>query len=66
MMYSLVGAPFYDERYQCYKKIIRIARTIADLENKKEIDTQHILEALQYRPRMGSSRLELQSEHGDQ
>ena len=23
-MYSLVGAPFYDERYQCYKKIIRI------------------------------------------
>ena len=24
MMYSLVGAPFYDERYQCYKKIIRI------------------------------------------
>jgi hypothetical protein len=24
MMYSLVGAPFYDERHQCYKKIIRI------------------------------------------
>jgi len=24
MMYSLVGAPFYDERNQCYKKIIRI------------------------------------------
>ena len=23
-MYSLVGAPFYDERNQCYKKIIRI------------------------------------------
>jgi hypothetical protein len=23
-MYSLVGAPFYDEIYQCYKKIIRI------------------------------------------
>ena len=24
VMYSLVGAPFYDERNQCYKKIIRI------------------------------------------
>ena len=24
MMYSLVGAPFYDEINQCYKKIIRI------------------------------------------
>ena len=24
MIYSLVGAPFYDERNQCYKKIIRI------------------------------------------
>ena len=24
MMYSLLGAPFYDERNQCYKKIIRI------------------------------------------
>ena len=24
MMYSIVGAPFYDERNQCYKKIIRI------------------------------------------
>lgn len=24
MMYSLVGAPFYDERNQCYKKVIRI------------------------------------------
>ena len=23
-MYSIVGAPFYDERNQCYKKIIRI------------------------------------------
>ena len=24
IMYSIVGAPFYDERNQCYKKIIRI------------------------------------------
>ena len=24
VMYSIVGAPFYDERNQCYKKIIRI------------------------------------------
>jgi magnesium chelatase family protein len=32
-----------------YFKIIRVARTIADLENSKEIEVQHISEALQYR-----------------
>lgn len=32
-----------------YHKILKVARTIADLENTKTIDTQHIKEALFYR-----------------
>jgi len=33
-----------------YYKMIKIARTIADLENSKEIELPHMAEALQYRP----------------
>lgn len=32
-----------------YTKILRVARTIADLENKENVEKQHILEALMYR-----------------
>lgn len=32
-----------------YQKIIKVARTIADLDNALDIKTQHIAEALQYR-----------------
>lgn len=35
-----------------YHRIIKLARTIADMENSKEISENHILEALQYRPRI--------------
>ncbi|MEA2092701.1 MAG: YifB family Mg chelatase-like AAA ATPase [Patescibacteria group bacterium] len=35
---------------RAYFKVIKVARTIADLDESKEIKTEHIAEALQYRP----------------
>ncbi|MGH7196178.1 MAG: YifB family Mg chelatase-like AAA ATPase [Candidatus Saccharimonadales bacterium] len=35
-----------------YFKVIKVARTIADLEGSTTTETQHISEALQYRPRI--------------
>jgi magnesium chelatase family protein len=35
-----------------YFKIIKIARTIADLSGEKKISTTHVAEALQYRPKI--------------
>ena len=34
-----------------YHRIIKLARTIADLENSEKIKTPHVFEALQYRPK---------------
>ena len=34
---------------RAYSKIIKVARTIADLDNSKDIKTQHLAEAIQYR-----------------
>ncbi len=34
-----------------YHRIIKIARTIADLAQSRSVEKQHVLEALQYRPR---------------
>lgn len=34
-----------------YYKILKIARTIADLEGKEDIECAHVAEALQYRPK---------------
>ena len=37
---------------RAYHRVIKIARTIADLENSEDIKQNHILEALQYRPKV--------------
>ena len=34
---------------RAYSKILKVARTIADLEEKENIEEEHILEAIQYR-----------------
>ncbi len=36
---------------RAYHRVIKIGRTIADMEEKENIESGHILEALQYRPR---------------
>ncbi|MDQ5883328.1 MAG: magnesium chelatase family protein, partial [Patescibacteria group bacterium] len=36
---------------RAYHRIIKLARTIADLDDKEDIETKHILEALAYRPK---------------
>lgn len=35
-----------------YHRLIKVARTIADLEGSKHVETPHVLEALQYRTRL--------------
>jgi magnesium chelatase family protein len=39
---------------RAYHRVIKLARTIADMEAKEKIAVEHILEALQYRPQMGN------------
>ena len=39
---------------RAYHRVIKIARTIADLDNSLEVETKHILEALQYRPKVNN------------
>ena len=34
---------------RAYEKILKVARTIADLENKEKIEDKHIAEAILYR-----------------
>ncbi|MEK6846622.1 MAG: hypothetical protein AABY16_00475, partial [Nanoarchaeota archaeon] len=35
-----------------YHKVIKISQTIADLDSSGSIQRQHVLEALQYRPKL--------------
>jgi len=39
---------------RAYHRVIKIARTIADLENSSDIKQNHILEAIQYRPKVNA------------
>ena len=39
---------------RAYHRVIKIARTIADLENSDDIKQNHILEAIQYRPKVNA------------
>lgn len=36
---------------RAFHRILKLARTIADLENADIIKTHHVAEAIQYRPR---------------
>ncbi len=37
---------------RAYHRVLKIARTIADLENSPNVEAHHILEAIQYRPKV--------------
>ena len=39
---------------RAYHRVIKIARTIADLDNSPDVKSNHILEAIQYRPKVNS------------
>ena len=39
---------------RAYHRVMKIARTIADLENSENVEANHILEAIQYRPKVNS------------
>src|SRR6266851_3832205 len=39
-----------------YTRILKVARTIADLEGAPQIASQHFTEAMQYRPRLKSPK----------
>ena len=34
---------------RAYHRILRVARTIADLQQRDDIDAEHLMEAIQYR-----------------
>jgi magnesium chelatase family protein len=38
---------------RAYHRVLKLARTIADLAESEKIAANHVAEAVQYRPRMG-------------
>ncbi len=45
------SAKYHDLSARAYHRVIKLARTIADLDKSEDITTDHILESLQYRPK---------------
>ena len=45
------SARVHDLSARSYHRIIKLARTIADMEGGRDVGENHILEALQYRPK---------------
>ncbi len=45
------AATHYNISARAYHKVIKVARTIADLEDSERVTRDHIMEALQYRPK---------------
>ncbi len=39
---------------RAYHRVLRVARTIADIDEKENLELSHILEALQYRPKINN------------
>ena len=37
---------------RAYHRVLKLSRTIADLAGEKDIISQHLAEALQYRPKL--------------
>lgn len=46
------SAARFDLSARAYHRVMKLARTITDLDKKDDIETHHILEALQYRPKV--------------
>ena len=46
------SAARFDLSARAYHRVMKLARTIADLDAKNDIEVPHILEALQYRPKV--------------
>ena len=45
------SAQAHDFSPRTFHRIVKLARTIADLEGKEKIAPEHIYEAIQYRPK---------------